>query len=122
MSLFNTAFYMRPDNANRKRRIYAVMKVFTRSLIFNKILRIIHFSNIMEECSYTGKKCIGTNRITGTFGKLSNHQGMTVSSTCSKKHFLHDRRILVCQIHEPERRCRVKHEFKGSEHTKTKNA
>ena len=122
MGLFNSTLHMGPDDASGKRRIDFLVDVFTAALVFNKVFRIVHLSDVVVVGTDAGKKRICSDLVACSLGKRSHHEGMVVCSACSDKHFLHERIVQIAEVHKAEHRRRVENKFKRRKKSKTENA
>ncbi|MBA7655522.1 hypothetical protein ES703_63427 [subsurface metagenome] len=81
----NTHFYMRFDNSHRETGFQPIMLVI-RSLVFNKILGLVDFANIMIIGADPGQQGVGIDCTAGGFSQVGYTDRVAVGARRQGQH------------------------------------
>ncbi|MNL02516.1 hypothetical protein D3C87_1230260 [compost metagenome] len=84
---FNAVFYVGDQKGFAHKRRNMVMRVVSRLLIFDKIIRVLHFSDVMVIAHNFTQQWIGTDFFSRGFYHRTYHHRVMISSWSFHDHF-----------------------------------
>ena len=97
------------------------MRINAVKLVFNKIMGVTEFADVMVECPDLGKQTVCPNGFCPCFNKVGNNKTMVIGAGCFHHKPLQKRMIKVHEFHKTETGGIAKHHFQNRTEGKKDN-